>query len=66
MSNSATRIVASIFGVLAGLLGAAKLLIMAVITALTGARCSMVFFKICPLVKIIAIAALLLLFSTDL
>jgi hypothetical protein len=42
-------------------LAAAMLLIMAMLTALTGARGSVVFFKICPLVK--TTAAVLLLIS---
>ncbi len=49
-------VVATVYG-----LAAAMLLIMAVLTALTGARGSVVFFKICPLVK--TTAAILLLAS---
>ena len=43
---------------------AAMLLIMAALTALTGARGSVVFFKICPFVK--TTAAILLLVSVNL
>jgi hypothetical protein len=40
---------------------AGMLVVMAILTALTGARTSVVFFKVCPLVK--SVAALLLLLS---
>lgn len=40
-------------------LAAAMLLAMAVLTALTGARTSTVFFKVCPIVKTVAAALLI-------
>ena len=47
-------VVAAVYG-----LAAAMLLVMAALTALTGARGSVVFFKICPLVKTAAAVLLL-------
>ena len=49
-------IVTAVYGLAAGML-----LVMAVLTAVTGARGSVVFFKICPVVK--TVAAILLLAS---
>ena len=49
-------VVTAVYGLAAGML-----LVMAVLTAMTGARGSVIFFKICPIVK--TVAALLLLAS---
>ena len=49
-------VVSAVYGLAAGML-----LVMAVLTAVTGARGSVIFFKICPIVK--TVAALLLLAS---
>ena len=46
--------VTAVYGLVAGML-----LVMAVLTAVTGARGSVVFFKICPVVKTVAAVLLL-------
>jgi hypothetical protein len=47
-------VVTAVYGLAAGML-----LVMAVLTAVTGARGSVVFFKICPVVKTVAAVLLL-------
>ncbi len=47
-------IVTAVYGLAAGML-----LVMAILTAVTGARGSVVFFKICPVVKTVAAVLLL-------
>jgi zinc transporter ZupT len=47
-------VVTAVYGFVAGML-----LVMAVLTAVTGARGSVIFFKICPIVKTVAAVLLL-------
>lgn len=56
LDRVSSPVVTAVYGLAAGML-----LVMAVLTAVTGARGSVVFFKICPVVK--TVAAILLLAS---